>query len=66
MVASILSKAGVDCPVPDFSTLSRRQKTITVRIPGRRAAGPLNLLVDGRAIVRHRFEDHGEGDHVPR
>lgn len=31
MVASILSMAGLDWPVPDFSTLSRRQKTIEVR-----------------------------------
>ena len=46
MVASILSMAGLDWPVPDFSTLSRREKTITVQIPSRRAPGPLNLLVD--------------------
>lgn len=39
MVASILHLAGLDWPVPDFSTLSRRQKTITVQIPSRRAPG---------------------------
>ena len=39
MVASILSMAELDWPEPDFSTLSRRQKTITVQIPSRRAAG---------------------------
>jgi hypothetical protein len=32
--------------VPDFSTLCRRQKTLTVQIPFRRMDGPLNLLVD--------------------
>ena len=46
MVASILDMAGLDWPVPDFSTLSRRQKTLTVQISSWRAPGPLNLLVD--------------------
>ena len=32
MVASILAMAGVDWPVPDFPTLSRRQRTLTVDI----------------------------------
>ena len=46
MVASLLKLAGLDWPVPDFSTLCRRQKTLAVQIPYRRADGPLNLLVD--------------------
>lgn len=49
MVASILSIAGLDWPVPNFSTLSRRQTTIEVQITQRRAAGPLNLC--NNAIV---------------
>lgn len=57
MVASILSMAGLDWPVPDFSTLSRRQKTIEVQITHRRAAGPLNLLVDSTGI---KFLGDGE------
>ncbi|WP_413874768.1 IS5 family transposase [Albidovulum sp.] len=57
MVASILSLAGLDWPVPDFSTLSRRQKTITVQIPARRPPGPLNLLVDSTGI---KFLGDGE------
>lgn len=57
MVASILHLAGLDWPVPDFSTLSRRQKTITVQIPSRRAPGPLNLLVDSTGI---KFLGDGE------
>ena len=32
MVASLLELAGLDWPVPDFSTLCRRQKTLTVYI----------------------------------
>lgn len=57
MVSSILQMAGLDWPVPDFSTLSRRQKTITVEISSRRAAGPLNLLVDSTGI---KFLGDGE------
>jgi hypothetical protein len=64
MVGSIVQLAGLDWPVPDFSTLSRRQKTITVRIPSRRAPGPLNLLVDTEPWRHHWFEAHGEGDQV--
>lgn len=37
--------ANLDWAVPDYSTLCRRQKTIGVQIPYRRADGPLNLLV---------------------
>ena len=33
MVASLLRPAGLDWPVPDDSTLCRRQKTLAVRIP---------------------------------
>jgi DDE family transposase len=47
MVESLLRMAGLkDWPVPDFSTLCRRQKTVSIQIPFRRAGGPLNLLVD--------------------
>lgn len=56
MVASILSMAGLDWPVPDFSTLSRWQKTIEVQITHRRAAGPRNLLIDIEPWERHWSE----------
>ncbi len=36
--------------MPDFSTLCRRQKTVTIQIPFRRAGGPLNLLVDSTGV----------------
>ena len=57
MVVSMLSMAGPEWPVPDFSTLRRRQKQITVRISSRRAPGPLNLLVDSTGI---KFRGDGE------
>lgn len=50
MVARLLRLAGLDWPVPDHSTLCRRQKTLKVQIPYRRAGGPLNLLVDSTGI----------------
>jgi len=47
MVESLLKMAGLEhWPVPDFSTLCRRQKTVTLQIPFHRAGGPLHLLVD--------------------
>ncbi len=36
--------------MPDHTTLCRRQKTLAVQIPYRRAGGPLNLLVDNTGI----------------
>jgi hypothetical protein len=36
--------------VPNFSTLSRRQKTLKVNIPFRGSAGPLHLLIDSTGI----------------
>jgi hypothetical protein len=43
--------------VPDYTTLCRRQKTLAVQIPYRRADGPLNLLVDSTGI---KFLGDGE------
>lgn len=49
--------ADLDGPVPDNSTLCRRQKTLAVRIPYRRADRPLNLFEDSTGI---KFLDDGE------
>lgn len=57
MVASLLRLAGLDWPVPDYSTLCRRQKTLKVQIPYRRAGGPLNLQVNSTGI---KFLGDGE------
>lgn len=57
MVASLLRMAGLDWPVPDYSTLCRRQKTLSVQIPYRGGDGPLNLLVDSTGI---KFLGNGE------
>ncbi|GHE04168.1 transposase [Defluviimonas sp. 20V17] len=49
-VESLLKLVGLDWAVPDFSTLSRRQKTLAVNIPYRGSKGPLHLRIDGRAM----------------
>ena len=50
MVAGLLRQAGLDRPVPDYSTLCRRQKALEVQIPYRRTSGLPNLLVDSTRI----------------
>lgn len=58
-VASLLRLAGLDWPVPDYSTLCRRQRSLKVLLPYRGARGPLNLLVDSTGIkVRGEGEWH--------
>ena len=44
-VESLLKLVGPDWTVPDFSTLSRRRKTLAVNIPYRGSQGPLHLLI---------------------
>ena len=56
-VESLLSLIGLDWAVPDFNTLSRRQKTLKVNIPYRGSDGPLHLLVDSTGI---KVEGEGE------
>lgn len=56
-VESLLQLSGLDWSVPDFSTLSRRQKTLAVNIPYRGSEGPLHLLIDSTGI---KVEGEGE------
>jgi len=56
-VESLLHLNGLDWAVPDFSTLSRRQKTLAVIIPFRGSQGPLHLLIDSTGI---KVEGEGE------
>ena len=57
LVESLLKLAGLDWPVPDFSTLSRRQKGLNVAIPYRPSTGALHLLIDSTGI-----KSEGEGE----
>jgi hypothetical protein len=56
-VESLLRLIGLDWYVPDFSTLSRRQKTLAVSISHRASQGPLHLLIDSTGI---KVEGEGE------
>jgi hypothetical protein len=56
-VASLLKLVGLDWSVPDFSTLCRRQKALSVAIPYKGSAGPLHLLIDSTGI-----KAEGEGE----
>ena len=57
LVSSLLALAGLDWPVPDFSTLSRRQKGLNVAIAYRQSTGALHLLVGGD--LAQQFGQHG-------
>jgi hypothetical protein len=56
-VESLLGLIDLDWAVPNFSTLSRRQKTLKVNIPHRGSQGPLHLLIDSTGI---KVEGEGE------
>lgn len=49
-VANLLELSRLDWSVPDFSILSRRQKTFDVTVPYCGTNGPLHLLVDSTGI----------------
>ena len=57
LVQSLLRLAGLDWRVPDFSTISRRQKTLQVQLPYRASTSALDLLVDSTGI---KFLGEGE------
>jgi hypothetical protein len=54
---SMLKLAGLNWAVPDFSTLCRRQRTLSVAIPFRGSSGPFHLLIDSTGI-----KAEGEGE----
>jgi len=49
-VESLLKLIDLDCTVPDFSTLCRRQRNLIANIPYSGSAGPLRLLIDRTGI----------------
>ncbi len=50
LVGSLLELMGLDLPVPDHSTLSRRARTLAVAPQIRTANGPVHLLVDSTGV----------------
>jgi len=57
LVESLLKLTQLNWAVPDFSTLSRRQQTLQVRLPYKPRAGALDLLVDSTGV---KFLGEGE------
>jgi Transposase DDE domain len=49
-VQSVLGLSGLDWQAPDYSTMSRRKKRLTVEIQARPSTGGLHLLVDSTRI----------------
>jgi len=50
MTQSLLKLAGLDWPVPDYSTISRRHETLQVTIGAVSTTMDLHLLVDSTGI----------------
>jgi hypothetical protein len=50
LIGSILHLLGLDLPVPDHSTLSRRAETLEVPKPRPSSRGPVHLLVDSTGL----------------
>lgn len=57
MLQSLLTLADLDWPVPDFSTVCRRQKRLQVQLSYRPSNAPPHLLVDSTGI---KFLGEGE------
>ena len=49
-VDSLLRRVGLDCTVPGFSPLYRRQNALNAGLPYPGGTGPLNLLIDSTGL----------------
>jgi hypothetical protein len=50
LVGSLLDLMGLDLPVPDHTTLSRRAATLVIAPQARASIGPVHLLVDSTGV----------------
>lgn len=50
LVASLIKRAGLDWPVPDYTTLCRRQKSLIIKLGERPSSDRLHRLVDSTGI----------------
>ncbi len=50
LIGSILQLLGLDLPVPDYSTLSRRSRSLELPAQTRATGGPIHLLVDSSGL----------------
>jgi hypothetical protein len=56
-VRSLLALAGLSLPVPDYSTLQRRQSNLDVSLPVRPPSGPRHVVIDSTGL-----KIYGEGE----
>jgi len=56
-VRSLLCQAGLSLPIPDYTTLCRRQKALPVRLPVRSSQRPRHLVLDSTGL-----KVYGEGE----
>ena len=57
LVCSLLSLLEVDLPIPHYSTLSRRARSLEVQLSTRVSKGPLHLVIDSTGLKLY-----GEGE----
>lgn len=57
LAGSIVQLMGLELSIPDHTLLSRRAKTLTVRIPRRQRTGPVHVVVDSTGL-----KIYGEGE----
>ncbi len=57
LMESLLALLQVDLPVPDYTTLCRRRKSLQVRLPRKRKITPVHLVVDSTGL---KVFGHGE------
>src|SRR3954468_24380181 len=50
LIGSVLQLLGLDLPVPDYSTLSRRAQSLELPAQSRATGGPIHLLVDSSGL----------------
>ena len=50
LIGSVLQLLGLDLPVPDFSTFSRRAQSLELPAQPRAPGGPIHLLVDSSGL----------------
>lgn len=62
-VRSLLKLMKINLPVPDFSTLSRRGKSLKIQPNARPNSGPITLIVDSTGLRRHSGRDWMEKKH---
>ena len=66
LARSIIQLMGVELSIPDHTLLSRRAKTLTVRIPRRQRTGPVDVVVDSTGLKLYgegewKVRQHGVG-----